>query len=121
MILSIDTSKSPIIALALREQEHMIAHVEFEAKHSQAEKLLPAIERLLRDNGLSLNDISKVSVKSSGDSFTSLRIGVVTANSLAYALGVPVTNEKERNIKIENINLVNPNYSEEPRITQPKK
>jgi tRNA threonylcarbamoyladenosine biosynthesis protein TsaB len=121
MKIFIDTSNSPSIALSLMDKGNKTAHLEFEAKHAQAEKLLPAVDCMLKNNGLSLNDISEVCVKNSGDSFTSLRIGIVTANTLAYALDLPVTNEKGQNIKVENIFLVKPQYSEEPRTTQPKK
>jgi tRNA threonylcarbamoyladenosine biosynthesis protein TsaB len=121
MKLLIDTSKSPNIILSVVDQEKEIARIEFEAKHSQAEKLLPAIDDLLKNSELSLSDIREVFVKDSGDSFTSLRIGIVTANSLAYGLGIPVANEEGKNIKVENISIVKPKYSQEPHITQPKK
>jgi tRNA threonylcarbamoyladenosine biosynthesis protein TsaB len=121
MELLIDTSKNPNIVLSVANQGKEIARIEFEAKHSQAEKLLPGIDDLLKNSGLSLEDISEVSVKSSGDSFTSLRIGIVTANTLAYALGVHVSNEAGKYMTVENIQLVKPEYSQEPHITQPRK
>ncbi|MFH0973018.1 MAG: hypothetical protein V1768_03475 [Patescibacteria group bacterium] len=64
----------------------------------QAEKLLPAIDKLLKKNKIKLSDIKKIQVENQGGSFTALRIGVVTANALGYALGIPV----EGTQKLEN-------------------
>ncbi|MBU1160797.1 MAG: hypothetical protein ABII99_01050 [Patescibacteria group bacterium] len=68
------------------------------AKRMQAEKLLPAIDKLLKKNKIKLSDIKKIQVENQGGSFTALRIGVVTANALGYALGIPV----EGTQKLEN-------------------
>ncbi len=45
-----------------------------------------------------------------------MRIGIVTANALAYALNIPVYAPKEKENKD---NIVKPEYNREPFITKP--
>jgi tRNA threonylcarbamoyladenosine biosynthesis protein TsaB len=91
MILRIDTASYDEIKLALLEDEgKQIRTKMIKAPRTQAEKLLPNVAKLLAASGLKLNDLSKIQVVPAGGSFTSLRIGVVTANALAYALNIPL-------------------------------
>lgn len=57
-------------------------------KHS--EQLLKRINTLLVMNKVSKKHIESIIVHTGPGSFTGLRIGITTANSLAYALSVPV-------------------------------
>ena len=57
---------------------------------THSEKLMPAIEYLLREASLSLGDIGGIALALGPGSFTALRIGVSTVKGLAYALRVPV-------------------------------
>ena len=59
-----------------------------EATHS--ERLLPTIERMLRDAGIGLDALSGLAVSIGPGSFTGLRIGLSTVKGLAYATGLPV-------------------------------
>lgn len=59
-----------------------------EATHS--ERLLPAIDRLLHDTGVTLRDLSGLAVSIGPGSFTGLRIGLSTVKGLAYATGLSV-------------------------------
>lgn len=106
MILYIDTTGAQEIVLELRRPltkrtrliasesgpaaSELIARRLIKAPRSQGEKLLPALDRLLSQHKLKLREIKKIIVANRGGSFTSLRIGVVTANALAYALNIPV-------------------------------
>lgn len=58
------------------------------ANHSA--RLMPAIDRLLREVSFSIQDIQGISLALGPGSFTGLRIGVATVKGLAYALKVPV-------------------------------
>lgn len=51
--------------------------------------LLPMIEDMLKNSGLSLSDIELVAVANGPGSFTGLRIGVSTAKGLAWAKSLP--------------------------------
>ena len=53
---------------------------------THSERLLPAIERLLHDAGVTLRDMDAIAVVTGPGSFTGIRIGVATAKGFAYAL-----------------------------------
>jgi tRNA threonylcarbamoyladenosine biosynthesis protein TsaB len=124
IVLFIDTTKDHLIEITVRDNLKIIAREKISAPHAQAEKLLPLIDSILKKNNLSFKDIKKIKVSNNGGSFTGLRIGVVTANALGYALGVPVESYiKNQKSKIKNIkfNMVKPIYNGEPNITKSKK
>lgn len=56
--------------------------------HSQ--RLLPALDFLLQETGLSMQDMQAVVVTQGPGSFTGLRIGLATARALAQGLGIPL-------------------------------
>lgn len=116
MILIIDTSSVDYLALSLVKAEKVLVKKKVKASRQQSEKLLVSIDKLLKDYSLKLTDLKKIKVYDKGESFTSLRIGVSTANTLAYALKIPVVNMENKAIKIKGISLVKPVYNQEPKI-----
>lgn len=89
-ILKIDTTDPEELAAAIYRNEELIAEEKVPARRRQSEELLPAIDRALAKAGLRMVDLDKIIVANQGGSFTSLRIGIVTANAMAYALQIPV-------------------------------
>ena len=89
--LFIDTSQATEMTIGLRSADNFLVRKKISAPRRQSEKLLPAIDKLLASRGLTLINLKKIAVVNRGDSFTALRIGVLTANALAYALSIPVT------------------------------
>lgn len=136
MILYIDTTDNDIVKLALKNGSEFIAQKKFKARFRQAEKLLPEIDKLLKSKKLDLKQINQIVVANKGGSFTSLRIGVVTANALGFALNIPVKKRVKTESKTElvekrikkyhnknkgkNIDIVVPEYEREPNITVKK-
>lgn len=125
MILSINTTHNDAVEIILKRRDGLIlAKKKFKARFKQAEKLLPAIEKLLKINKLKLSSFKKITVENRAGSFTSLRIGVVTANALGYALNLPVSDSggKAKIVKTgqRNFKVVEPIYSKEPEITAKK-
>jgi tRNA A37 threonylcarbamoyladenosine modification protein TsaB len=116
MKVYISTALHNDIILELREGSAVVARRSFEASHRQAEKLLPALEKLLKTHKKKLSDILGIIVENNGLGFTALRIGVSTANALAYALGVPLSTPSQKKVA-----LAQPLYSREPSITKKKK
>lgn len=53
---------------------------------------LETIEKVLHNHDIMLNDINEIFVNRGPGSFTGIRVGVSIANTLAFALGVPVNN-----------------------------
>lgn len=119
MNLYIDTSKNNEINLSIKNNKKIVESIVIEAKYSQAELLLPEIDRLLKKAKIKLIDLKKIFVADKGEGFTALRIGIVTANTLGYALEIPVN--KASNTKKQPFSVVKPRYNREPNITYPKK
>lgn len=115
MILTINTARQNgrqlAVSLEKKDGQTVLEYAE-EAIFSQSEKLLPLISRLLRDSQVEISDITKIEVNDSGEGFTGLRIGVATANALAYALDIQVTPLGVENGK----GPVSPKYNREPNI-----
>lgn len=91
-ILAINTATSET-AIALLESSSanppanpplLIAEKSWTSHNDEAEKLMPAIDTLLKENGKEFSDIQKVIVVRGPGSFTGLRIGVTVANTIAY-------------------------------------
>ena len=124
MILYINTTQINLIKISLKDKNKVIVVKKFKSHRTQAEKLLPAVEKLLKANKLKLSDLGGVEAENRGGSFTSLRIGVVTANALAYALGIPVKGQGGTDIRhlraVGRFNVVEPVYDREPEITMKK-
>jgi len=112
MKLSINTSNNQEIVLELIGLEDLLVH-KFSAQFEQAEKLLPEIMVFLEKNKVKLTDLEEIIVETEGSSFTSLRIGVATANALAFGLSIPV---KAKN-GVDLGRYVAPKYDREPNIT----
>ena len=122
MILSINTTNKDKIEIVLKRGESVLARKEFEAKYAQAEKLLPAIKKMLVSRKIKPNDLKAVEIANKGGAdtgFTALRIGVVTANALGYALGIPVRGaaKKAKSKKFSRFDVIEPVYDKEPNIT----
>lgn len=119
MTLYINTIAKDEITLALLQDDKILANKVIQAPRLQSEKLLPAIDRLLFSKKVSLKQLSKIVVANQGGSFTSLRIGVITANALAYALKIPVEAEPKtlrKNKIFSTYSIVEPMYDREPNI-----
>jgi len=124
MVLLIRAGEKDKIEVALLSGGEALAREKISAPFSQAEKLLPLIDKILRENRLKPRDIEKIRVADKGESFTALRIGVVTANALAYAWQIPVEPEKGRGVLKfgeKKFNIVKPAYGKKPNITVKKR
>jgi tRNA threonylcarbamoyladenosine biosynthesis protein TsaB len=117
MTLYIDTSDRSKITIALKTGTKNLAAKSFLAPQKQAEKLLVEIDRLLQKSKKKLTDLKQITVMDQGSSFTALRIGVLTANALAYALNIPVVSASGRKTLVKkNIRVVAPEYDRLPNI-----
>jgi tRNA threonylcarbamoyladenosine biosynthesis protein TsaB len=132
MILIINTANEGYAEVMLVEEHDILAIRKAEGKYNQSEQLLPAIEESLKEAGKSLGDLGAISVVSGPGGFTALRIGIVTANVLSYALDIPVVGVNHNDFKdnnqlidltLENLknaksgSIVMPEYGREPNIT----
>ena len=115
--LFIDTVLRPGVLIALKSGGEIVIQNFYPGNREQAEKLLPSIEQLLTEAGLKLFDLEKIEVVNCGGSFTSLRLGVVIANALGYALDVPVSGTSGQSFLASGYQIVAPEYISEPSIT----
>ena len=84
-VLGIDTSTMTGGAAVVRDGVLLGEYV-LNIRTTHSERLLPAIERLLHDAGVTLRDMDAIAVVTGPGSFTGIRIGVATAKGFAYAL-----------------------------------
>ena len=121
MILYINTTLNNYLEVGIKKKNKFISKKGLSSRWTQAEKLLPLIKSLLRETRLKLKDIKAIKVFNYGGSYTSLRIGVITANALAYALKIPISGFKKGGaVKSLKIGLVKTLYSSKPKITKKK-
>lgn len=105
-------------------------HITWEAHRELSDTILLKIQDILKQQNLSYSDLRGIGVYAGPGSFTGLRIGVTIANTMAYALDIPVVGTKGetwidealmRLTKEENDIIVKPFYGRDARITQPRK
>lgn len=89
MILAFDSSL-PSMSVALVDDRIAIASIILEGRRSRNEKLLPAIDFLLRESGREMKDVSSIVVTRGPGSFTGVRIGLATAQGLALSTGAAI-------------------------------
>lgn len=88
-VLGIDTSTMTGGA-ALVNSQGLVGEYVLNLRTTHSERLLPAIQRILADAELTLDQLDGIAVVTGPGSFTGLRIGVATAKGFAYALGKPI-------------------------------
>jgi len=89
MELSIDTA-SEIASVALSREGGLQAELSWRCRRNHTVELLATIDRLLAQVGASKQDLAAVFVCTGPGMYTGLRVGVSTAQGLAYALRLPV-------------------------------
>ena len=89
MLLAFDTA-TPHVTVALHDGARVVASYESEESMRHGEMLAPGIERVLEEAGAKAADLTGIAVGVGPGPFTGLRVGLVTARTLAFALDVPV-------------------------------
>ncbi len=89
LVLGVETSTMHG-GVALIGEEGLISEYTLNVRATHSERLLPTIDRMLQDAGLSLDALSGLAISIGPGSFTGLRIGLSTIKGLAYATGLPV-------------------------------
>ncbi|MDX3094161.1 tRNA (adenosine(37)-N6)-threonylcarbamoyltransferase complex dimerization subunit type 1 TsaB [Streptomyces sp. ME01-24h] len=89
LLLAFDTA-TPAVTVALHDGRRVLAEsTEIDARR-HGELLMPAVDRVLREAGTGLGDVTGIVVGVGPGPYTGLRVGLVTAVSFADVLGVPV-------------------------------
>lgn len=78
-------------SVALLDGSAVLSAVSLPHDRRSAQTLAPAMDEILRTNGVKPQDVTSVAVVTGPGSFTGLRVGVSTAKMFAYAVGAAVT------------------------------
>ena len=88
-ILYIETA-TDVCSVALSKGATIIGLKEESGGNNHAKHLLPFVDEVLKQSGVSMSEINGVVVSIGPGSYTGLRIGVSTAKGIAYTAGIPV-------------------------------
>jgi tRNA threonylcarbamoyladenosine biosynthesis protein TsaB len=89
VLLALDTA-TPAVTVALHDGERVVASCTKVGGMRHGELLAPAITAVLDDAWVPRGDLTAIAVGVGPGPFTGLRVGLVTARTLAMALGIPV-------------------------------
>jgi tRNA threonylcarbamoyladenosine biosynthesis protein TsaB len=88
-VLAIETS-TMLGGVALAGEQGLLAEVRLNVKSTHSERIMTAVDYVLRQSDMTLDDIGAFAAASGPGSFTGLRIGLSTAKGLCYAAGKPL-------------------------------
>ena len=87
-LLAIDTSTSVCVLGVRQGEETWVDETDLGRTHSR--EILPRIEALVSEGGVSKSDLNTIVYGQGPGSFTGLRIGIGVVQGLAYGLSIPV-------------------------------
>lgn len=128
MILLLDTSTGECRVTIVQGDER--SEYAWQADHDLARGLLEYIVRLLAESNAGFAEVTGLGVFRGPGSFTGLRIGAATLNTIADSEHIPLVGEMgddwktralERLANGENDRVVLPDYGRAARITKPRK
>jgi tRNA threonylcarbamoyladenosine biosynthesis protein TsaB len=90
VLLALDTA-TQAVTCAVHDGERVVAESSVVDPLRHGELLAPGVERVLRDAGISVGDLTGIAVGVGPGPFTGLRVGIMTARTMSLALGLPVT------------------------------
>jgi tRNA threonylcarbamoyladenosine biosynthesis protein TsaB len=102
IFLGMDTSTS-CGTVALVSEKGLIAEYSLNLSRTHSQRLLPGIEKILKDTGMRLDQIDGIAVTVGPGSFTGLRIGLSTAKALALATRNPLVGIPSLDVLAENV------------------
>lgn len=103
-LLAIDTSNQAM-SIAVMENEKLIGELTTNLKRNHSERLMPAIDALMTELGLDIQEIERVAVAKGPGSYTGLRIGVTTAKTLAWTLNKELVGVSSLKVLAGNVSL----------------
>jgi len=92
--IKIDTSNNKQITIELKIDDIKPQKIISDSIVLRSEAAIPLIDKLLKKNNLTLEDVNEVEVFEGPGSFTGLRVGISIANALGFLLKIPVNGRK---------------------------
>src|SRR5262249_21387113 len=129
LILTIRTD-NPEAEIGLYDGETKLAYEKWQAHRELSITIHKKIDEILTSHNKNLSDLNGIVCFKGPGSFTGLRIGLTVANTLAYALQIPIVGTMGENWQLDGIKmlatgknekLVMPEYGADPHITVQKK
>jgi tRNA threonylcarbamoyladenosine biosynthesis protein TsaB len=110
LVLALDTA-TKVCSVALARDGELLAEYNVTMGFTHSESLLPQIDQIFARTGIKKSEVNQVAVSIGPGSFTGLRIGLATAEAIAYALhcsicGVNTIMSMTYNLPLENIYLM---------------
>lgn len=88
-LLGIDTTGKYLSLILVNGDDTVIKKIDG-GKKKHTSMLMPAIDALLTENNLVIDDLNYISAIVGPGSFTGIRVGVSSANAIAYSLDIPM-------------------------------
>ncbi len=89
MLLAFDTATAQV-TVALHDGDSVVASYDSSESMRHGEKLAPGIRRVLAEANVKATDLTGIAVGVGPGPFTGLRVGLVTARTLAHVRGIEV-------------------------------
>lgn len=89
LTLAINTA-SQESALALIQDDKILGETSWNSHANESTKVLPGLQKLLKDADKKWEDLTHIFVIEGPGAYTSLRVGITIANSLAWTLKIPM-------------------------------
>jgi tRNA threonylcarbamoyladenosine biosynthesis protein TsaB len=89
VLLAFDTA-TPFVTVALHDGEDVVVELTSDRPMKHGEQLAPLIAQALERAGIVRQDLTAIAVGVGPGPFTGLRVGLVTARTLAFVLEIPV-------------------------------
>ena len=89
-ILGVDTS-TDVLGLAITDDDNLISEARYVIRRAHAERLVVAIDNLLAESKLKLEDVEGIAVSIGPGSFTGLRIGLAAIKGMVFEKKIAVT------------------------------
>ncbi|QDP95598.1 tRNA (adenosine(37)-N6)-threonylcarbamoyltransferase complex dimerization subunit type 1 TsaB [Microlunatus elymi] len=88
LILGIDTATEVRVGLA--DGSQVLSSLSYEDPRRHVEQLTPLIEKLIKESGVTTAQLTKIIVGVGPGPYTGLRVGIATARTIGFVLGVQV-------------------------------
>ncbi len=92
-IIVIDTSQREA-SVFVAYNTKVLAQQKWSGDKHLSVKLIESIDQVLMQSGISLNQINRIAVHGGPGNYSALRAGIVTASTLAQALGINLVSVK---------------------------
>ncbi|WP_085520868.1 tRNA (adenosine(37)-N6)-threonylcarbamoyltransferase complex dimerization subunit type 1 TsaB [Tuberibacillus sp. Marseille-P3662] len=99
--LSIDSSNL-VMGVAINDDDRVLGEIITNVKKNHSIRLMPAIQQLMDDVGVSSLDLDRIAVAQGPGSYTGVRIGVSIAKSLAWSLNIDLVGVSSLEILAQN-------------------